>query len=294
MARRFSRISTRVPYQGRAAVSLAGVGILLNLLFACVDQPLIALERANTGGSGGNLTGNSLGGVGTGLDGSVGHLGGTTSAGGSAPGNECSGLSQPCDESKNDCCDGFVCVNGMGNGTGNGTCVLPVCSGADDVCASNFDCCLSMTCNPQRGCVQSVLCNQPNITCISDKDCCSGLCRADPMNVGGSAICQLVSGCSPIGTGCDTSADCCSGDCVRFYCSAQTRCLVAGETHCDEDGVSCCLGLTCRADTQGVHRCVVTTCVGVGQSCSSDGDCCSSTNSVTCVSGDQGRVCTLV
>jgi hypothetical protein len=276
---------------------LAGLVLPPIVFSSCVDQPLVALERKDNGGSGGNSGVSSSGNTGTGVAGSAnpwangGNLGyAGFPAGGSEPMANCSAQGQFCDgTSKKPCCGNLVCYGG--------TCTTQVCSQADGPCTEDSDCCLSLFCKKERGLCGQVFCNKVGETCTQHSECCSGSCEV--VNGGNQKACQPVSGCLPIGESCNASTgwECCSGACAHNRCSAKERCGYSGEAHCDEPGNGCCQSLVCRPDSLDVPRCVsLFSCVGLNMPCSHDSACCpNASGTVSCALSENlhYRVCTV-
>lgn len=121
-------------------------------------------------------------------------------------------------------------------------------------------------------------CGTPGATCAQGQDCCSGLCAEATEGQGGAGgnesagVCvRNPNECLTGGFACSSNLDCCTGNCADGFCS-DNACLEDG-AECSAGGDACCGGEcidgTC-ADVNGDRTCKVS-----GNSCESDGQCCS-------------------
>lgn len=183
-------------------------------------------------------------------------------------GSDCNDMNAAINPLAVDICDGIDnnCDNVVDNG-------LVLNGGA---CTSGSQCC-SNTCQgglctfpscpdpPPAQCCRQIL-----DTCANDFECCTGSCDT---YVDGQQHCLAAGSCALSGTACVTAADCCSLACVGGVCNADPAnvCKEQGATGCTSDAQCCsnnCDGGTCAAPT-GLN------CGVSGETCSSDGNCCS-------------------
>jgi hypothetical protein len=138
---------------------------------------------------------------------------------------------------RDQCCNGALCVP---NQFGVAVCSLPMCTGLGLPCNGSGQCCTGTECVnlvcrvPMDG---GTMCTATGGGCTMSSQCCSMICGTD----GG---CQNPIVCQPTNGACTSPADCCSG-------------------------------LTCVVNPMTMTgTCQMSTCVGVGQTCSSGGTAC--------------------
>jgi hypothetical protein len=259
------------------------------LVAACVDQPIVALERRNSGGAGGRSNSGSMTSSpgGSWVQGGSYNFGGFN-AGGTGQFFGCLLKGATCDlKGKSSCCGELYCYANK--------CIDPQCSSSDESCSEDIDCCMSLNCKKETGKCDRFFCGERGEACVDHKNCCSKLCDYSPGS--DNKTCQVLSGCSPIGERCTSDWECCTADCKLGRCSSQDRCGRSGEVGCDAPGVNCCGPLKCENDTLDVPRCVESPCVELGKTCSHDSSCCPNSNgNVACLWNERSpyRTCTLI
>ena len=261
--------------------------VLAVLAAACVDQPIVALERRNTGGAGGRSSAEST----TSRAGSSWGQGGSYNFGGYNAGGTgqifgCLLTGATCDPKGKPCCGELYCFANK--------CIDPKCSSVDEYCSEDIDCCMSLSCKKETGKCGRFFCGEVGEACIDPKDCCSKLCEFSPGS--NQKTCLPISGCSPIGERCGENWECCTASCKKGRCSSQDRCGYSGEAGCNEPGVNCCGPLKCEDDTLGVPRCIENQCYDLDKYCSHDSSCCPNINGpVVCLWNNRygRRTCTL-
>lgn len=245
---------TRIRRQVDRSLALLGAAAAIGAmaLSGCVDQPLVALELRSLGGTSASGQGGNRSDVG-----GNGNLSG--GAGGIHSDDSCQ-LGAMCGVGSGSvCCPGQSCVNGA--------CVIASCAIIGDDCSESSECC-SGKCSGNK-CDFEVNCTPAGSACVG---CCSATC-AYYANAA-EARCTAVAGCQPLGENCSSDSDCCSGDCTQHVCSPVKRCLMSGETHCDDGGGSCCGGLSCQLGSAFTSRCVPLRCSENYEECSHDEACC--------------------
>ena len=201
---------------------------------------------------------------------------------GSCVAKACTALSHSCTKDS-ECCGGTFCDDLT---YGPARCRAPQANGS--FCTENDQC--------QTHLCRSNLCASACVTlshsCSADADCCAGaFCnnsgyapwqctapQADGASCTAASQCQsgaCQSGscaspaCSSVGTACTHSSECCVGSFCFNYTYAPSVCkgAQADGTYCREDAQ--CQSRSCRAS-----MCAPATCVGNGDSCQGDTDCC--------------------
>ena len=128
-------------------------------------------------------------------------------------------------------------------------------------------------------CIEDNTCRYPigYFGCSHDITCCGGLCNL------GSGIC----GCGDLGIGCSRDIDCCDDNVCDMLAQICKVCLPDGNQCIDENDDRCCN--ECSDELFGYFRCdpapsppvsnptvaPTQSCLGHGESCNSNSDCCS-------------------
>ncbi|MGH7298661.1 MAG: hypothetical protein ACRELB_27215 [Polyangiaceae bacterium] len=186
------------------------------------------------------------------------------------------------------------------NDCSNGVCIYPPCTSDGLGCGGNGDCC-SQSCDAGTCQALNPSCGTLGNACGAAPDggslpaCCSSYCV--------SGRCQQPSYCGQVGEACSAANDCCSGVCTKTgsqllgicgaapttgaNCNLTDGMLCAGSTadggiFLQDGGVPTCGGACCSRSCApwgptGVLVCQPASgCHLVGDTCTSDNDCCGS------------------
>ena len=175
-----------------------------------------------------------------------------------------------------DCADAGDCCSGVCEG---GFCGGFECTKEGGACSDGFQCCSGVcidnecreeTCFPEgSGCSFNGECCEP-LYCDNGDEPIAEDGADDPEPVGRCTN----PGCWPITSACEVDGDCCSQICFgppgrnTRFCS-YGQCYAEG-TPCNPDEAFFCCSGTCHPD----FEVCVDGCLGPGELCSSDGDCC--------------------
>lgn len=276
-----SRDSVRLARPGHSAVPRSGLlltlGVALAVIPACIEQPLVAVERVSTKGGSSNSHG-------SGTDGGADEpgVGGKGNASGGSSGTGASGQdggtsTEWCVAKPKLDCTFAACCKGMLCQDRNRKC----CQTVEGSCREDSDCCDGTVCSTfDYTCRTAPTCSPRQIRCSEGEDCCSGRCDSDEDGV---KRCQALEGCKPIGEAFTDGWEweCCSGIHSSSVCLASGYYKGPGET-CGESvwqpGL-CFQGTKCSQSLDGVPRCRLQECAGISQDCNHTGDCCSAGSS---------------
>lgn len=212
----------------------------------------------------------------------------------------CSASSGGCRAANQRCESNFNCCS---NNCSNSLCVgdgLP-CLAAGELSSSNSRCC-STELDPNGRCRPLRICRPSGEPCAQGAQCCTLSCSA--------GHCQSLLYCRATFEPCATDAECCSGQCERAaggfkICQPIGGCRTSGPVLATDSRLNvfgeicqtaqdCCSG-SCELDPNGIRRCrkrgdprssaTNPVCLGEGDLCDSDPECCQPTSGpvVTCV-----------